>query len=42
MMVYIHGVRDIPAAFVERDSKYHMEYELLGQKIKVNLKLSES
>jgi len=39
MMVYIHGVRDIPAAFVERGSKYYLEYELLGQKVKVVLKI---
>lgn len=41
-MVYIHGVRDIPAAFVKRDSKYHLEYDMLGQKIKVNLKIHYS
>ena len=39
-MVYIHGVRDIPASFVEKGSKYHMEYELLGQKVKVNIRIS--
>ena len=38
-MVYIHGVRDIPAAFVEKGSKYFLEYDLMGQKVKVILKL---
>ena len=41
MMIYIHGVRDIPAAFVEKGSKYYMEYDLLGQKVRVNIRISE-
>ena len=38
IMVYIHGIRDIPASFLVQ-SKYAIEYELLGQKIRVPLKL---
>ena len=41
MMIYIHGVRDIPAAFVEKGSKYYLEYDLLGQKVRVNIRISE-
>lgn len=40
IMVYIHGVRDIPVAFLKRESKYHIEYDLFGQKVKVGLKTS--
>jgi hypothetical protein len=39
IMIYVHSIRDIPGAFVERDSKYHVEYQLLGQKVRINLKL---
>jgi hypothetical protein len=39
IMVYLHGLRDIPAAFVERNSKYYLEYDLFGQRVRVNLKL---
>ena len=38
-MVYVHGVRDIPASFLQRESKFHIEYDLLGQKVRVNLKM---
>jgi hypothetical protein len=39
IMVYIHGIRDIPATFVERNSKYHIEYDLLGQKVRTSIRL---
>jgi len=41
-MIYIHGIRDIPGPFVERNSKYHIEYDLLGQKIRTNIKLEQA
>lgn len=41
-MIYIHGIRDIPAPFVERNSKYYIEYDLLGQKIRTNIKLEQA
>ena len=41
IMVYVHGIRDIPAAYIQRDSKYYMEYDMLGQRVRVNLRLEQ-
>jgi hypothetical protein len=37
-MVYVHGLRDIPVSFLESNSKYSIQYELAGQRIKIPLK----
>lgn len=36
-MVYIHGIRDIPTSYLNSTRKYSLQYEFLGQTIKVPL-----
>ena len=42
LMVYIHGLRDVPNWAQSSPNKYQLEYSLLGQKIKVPLKWEKS
>lgn len=39
MMVYVHGLRDVPEAFLNSRKKYSLQYELLGQKVRFPIKL---
>lgn len=34
-MVYIHGIRDIPTSYLNSTHRYSIQYDFLGQKIKV-------
>lgn len=34
LMVYVHGMRDIPVQFLDSPNKYSIQYELLGQKVR--------
>jgi hypothetical protein len=37
-MIYIHGMRDIPASFLGSTNKYSIQYDLLNQRVKIPLK----
>lgn len=38
LMIYIHGIRDIPLQFLKSTNKYFVQYELFGQKVKFQVK----
>ena len=37
-MVYIHGIRDVPCKFVDSSKKYYIQYDLLKQKVRLEIK----
>lgn len=38
-MVYLHGIRDIPTSYLNSTRKYSIQYEFLGQTVKVPINL---